>query len=184
MNQSHRQKQGPQRGVKQELLRFSSEVLSCDRSVRRVANPYRAELRKECVQIASPHDVRPRLGNGACNGASNERHIFQTRPAVDAVGRVPSQAIEKRREQGRSAPTRHVRYVFGPSDNCGGISPSQIHRTTPVCWLLWRNGRKSGSDSNSCGTSQRKSRWQAHSVTPSRNSTLTLIFACPTTANS
>src|SRR5882672_7958785 len=76
MNQSHRQKQGPQRGVKQELLRFSSEVLSCDRSVRRVANPYRAELRKECVQIASPHDVRPRLGHGGCNWASNERHIF------------------------------------------------------------------------------------------------------------
>src|SRR5258706_16032857 len=78
--------------------------------------------------------------------------------------------------------TRHVRCVFGPSDNCGGISPSHTHRTAPVCRLLSRNGRKSGSDSNSCGTWQRESRWQTHSVAPSRNSTLTLTFVCPTQA--
>src|SRR5258706_7062365 len=44
------------------------------------------------------------------------------------------------------------------------------------------NGRKSGSDSNSCGTRQRESRWQTHSDAPSRNSTLTLIFVRPTAA--
>src|SRR5882762_9617524 len=42
--------------------------------------------------------------------------------------------------------------------------------------------RKSGSDSNSCGRLKRRLRCQTQSESPSRNSTLTLIFARPTTA--